>query len=832
MANHCHWELITSGGWLLALAREISSIPTIFRRSNSIGSTSFLSSVLLSMIIVTIVGVAIVAAGIVVESSSVVKSEDNTCSSEALFNSFQGIDCASSSSIAGICILPVTKASSVKVPVAKSYFVFFGTSATRATLIRFVQTTNKTYCSFRTIKVERLTANELFVVYPPVFTTQSSVGPISIDYAASGRLRKLSPEEAWETIEELAQYEEEGWNDPIFLEDRSLNYQNANIIQLLGVMESRVDTLMKDAISIIGGSENVFGISSDMMRQLPPEPSHQEAFADLVMNFILDQKEKVKQLEEYMGAIGSDFMQLPLKVVGKLKEEIRMEENRTKKIEKITRKKCAKNPVELARVKQRQGESTSAYVERYKDECIHVKACPEILKISGPSIQEKPGRQRMQKSYLNTTVTGQSRRQSNDQSSSRNNSYREGGKLRPRPTTNAHSRGAMRWERILLDLLMKNIKEGKDKQRSGGKKDAPRDKADTIYMTYLRTNFFGLFPKTNDGPEVKSSKPDHDVDDWLHVRKDKAHGEKIHYRLWLAIRSTVHNSLDEFNGDQITIRHNNHYWERPEYQWITPGIMQNSIPMTGSPTHLWSKRANGKLRCAWFFTDLNKASPQDAIHYRRIDWKVDPYADTPSVLLWIHTRGIIQQNPNGQGDDERHPFTQDQGVYLLYTKMPFVPKEMRVPPTNDWFQSNQQTIPLPLFQTLKNCTKKELPLDYRSSKKLPTSSTANTDFPYASRTPPGRNHAPAVKGQILADFLIKKPETDAVLPQSEVKLQEPWILFTDGLSCVDGSGAGLILTNLEGMEFTYTLRFEFTATNNEAEYEALIAGLRIAARMV
>ncbi|GKB56602.1 reverse transcriptase domain-containing protein [Tanacetum coccineum] len=33
------------------------------------------------------------------------------------------------------------------------------------------------------------------------------------------------------------------------------------------------------------------------------------------------------------------------------------------------------------------------------------------------------------------------------------------------------------------------------------------------------------------------------------------------------------------------------------------------------------------------------------------------------------------------------------------------------------------------------------------------------------------------------------------------------------------------------MEFTYALRFEFTATNNEAEYEALLAGLRIAARM-
>ncbi|GJW57157.1 reverse transcriptase domain-containing protein [Tanacetum coccineum] len=42
---------------------------------------------------------------------------------------------------------------------------------------------------------------------------------------------------------------------------------------------------------------------------------------------------------------------------------------------------------------------------------------------------------------------------------------------------------------------------------------------------------------------------------------------------------------------------------------------------------------------------------------------------------------------------------------------------------------------------------------------------------------------------------------------------------------------GLILTNPEGMEFTYALRFEFTATNNEAEYEALIAALCIAARM-
>nr|GEV87694.1 reverse transcriptase domain-containing protein [Tanacetum cinerariifolium] len=67
--------------------------------------------------------------------------------------------------------------------------------------------------------------------------------------------------------------------------------------------------------------------------------------------------------------------------------------------------------------------------------------------------------------------------------------------------------------------------------------------------------------------------------------------------------------------------------------------------------------------------------------------------------------------------------------------------------------------------------------------------------------------------------------------EAEEELPEPWILFTDGSSCTDGSEAGLILTNPKGVEFTYALRFRFDATNNETEYEALIAGLRIAEQM-
>ncbi|GKB55278.1 reverse transcriptase domain-containing protein, partial [Tanacetum coccineum] len=60
--------------------------------------------------------------------------------------------------------------------------------------------------------------------------------------------------------------------------------------------------------------------------------------------------------------------------------------------------------------------------------------------------------------------------------------------------------------------------------------------------------------------------------------------------------------------------------------------------------------------------------------------------------------------------------------------------------------------------------------------------------------------------------------------------QESWTLFTDRSSYVDGSGAVLILTSPKGTEFTYALRFQFTASNDKAEYEALIPGLQIAAQ--
>ena len=85
-----------------------------------------------------------------------------------------------------------------------------------------------------------------------------------------------------------------------------------------------------------------------------------------------------------------------------------------------------------------------------------------------------------------------------------------------------------------------------------------------------------------------------------------------------------------------------------------------------------------------------------------------------------------------------------------------------------------------------------------------------------------------IKGQVLADFVmefapIELPETT----QAEDDLPI-WKLSVDGASNAQGSGAGLILTSLEGIDIEYALRFGFHASNNEAEYEAVIAGLNLA----
>ncbi|GKD81245.1 reverse transcriptase domain-containing protein, partial [Tanacetum coccineum] len=92
----------------------------------------------------------------------------------------------------------------------------------------------------------------------------------------------------------------------------------------------------------------------------------------------------------------------------------------------------------------------------------------------------------------------------------------------------------------------------------------------------------------------------------------------------------------------------------------------------------------------------------------------------------------------------------------------------------------------------------------------------------------------AVKGQVLADFLNEVPvktKNLEICSLTNNKNPEEWTLFTDGTSSLKGAGVRVVLDDPAGTEYIYAIRLSFTSTNNEAEYEALLAGLWIAGKL-
>ncbi|GKB00463.1 reverse transcriptase domain-containing protein [Tanacetum coccineum] len=70
--------------------------------------------------------------------------------------------------------------------------------------------------------------------------------------------------------------------------------------------------------------------------------------------------------------------------------------------------------------------------------------------------------------------------------------------------------------------------------------------------------------------------------------------------------------------------------------------------------------------------------------------------------------------------------------------------------------------------------------------------------------------------------------SDLPLSLKLLLFSDPHLYLSSHLgSNVNGSGTGLVLIGPSGVEHTYALRLSFDSTNNEAEYEALPAGLRI-----
>jgi ribonuclease HI len=83
----------------------------------------------------------------------------------------------------------------------------------------------------------------------------------------------------------------------------------------------------------------------------------------------------------------------------------------------------------------------------------------------------------------------------------------------------------------------------------------------------------------------------------------------------------------------------------------------------------------------------------------------------------------------------------------------------------------------------------------------------------------------AIKSQILADFVSEW--TEIQIPPLKER-PEHWIMYFDGALNLEGAGAGILLISPQGENLKYILQIHYKASNNRAEYEALIHGLCIA----
>ena len=101
----------------------------------------------------------------------------------------------------------------------------------------------------------------------------------------------------------------------------------------------------------------------------------------------------------------------------------------------------------------------------------------------------------------------------------------------------------------------------------------------------------------------------------------------------------------------------------------------------------------------------------------------------------------------------------------------------------------------------------------------------------------------SIKGQVLANLVAKFAECPEEMDVENRNMGErsvsvisiqcpmPWELYMDGAANQRGSGVGLVLVSPEKITIEKSLRLSFLATNNKAEYEALLMGITMVQKM-
>nr|GEY37778.1 reverse transcriptase domain-containing protein [Tanacetum cinerariifolium] len=247
---------------------------------------------------------------------------------------------------------------------------------------------------------------------------------------------------------------------------------------------------------------------------------------------------------------------------------------------------------------------------------------------------------------------------------------------------------------------------------------------------------------------------------------------------------------------------------------VDAGIMKEVNYHNWLSNPVMVKKHDYSWRMCVDFKDLNKACLKDGYLLSKIDWKVEFLYVYPFKCFLDAYKGYHQIKMANE-DEEKTAFITSQGIFC-YLKMPFELKIARATYQHLVDKAFQKQIGqnLEVYMddlVIKSHTEQEIIRDMEETFKTLREINMKLN---PKKCTFGIKEGMFLGYKVNADGLREDDLPDTPIKDKE-ELSDPWIMFTDGSSCIDGSRAGQIITNPEGMELTYALRFSKGARHDQ-----------------
>nr|GEU65014.1 reverse transcriptase domain-containing protein [Tanacetum cinerariifolium] len=258
-------------------------------------------------------------------------------------------------------------------------------------------------------------------------------------------------------------------------------------------------------------------------------------------------------------------------------------------------------------------------------------------------------------------------------------------------------------------------------------------------------------------------------------------------------------------------------------EWLKTGIIRRVRYPTWVANPVLVKKVDRSWRMCIDFKDQNKACPKDMYPLPEIDWKIES-------LMGFQYKCFLDGATYQRMVDSA--FKEHIGVNLEAYVDDMVIKSRT---EQDIIEDIEQTffalrrINMKLnpkkcsFDTLKKCTNKK---DFRWTKADEAAFLEMMKLVSELPTLTTLKNAEVDSNPRLEDV----PESSNVR-ENLTPGPRAWRLYTDGASNNEGYRAGLVPIAPDDVEYSYALCLNFSNSNNDAEYEALLARLQIAKEM-